>query len=458
MGKNSHTLLITNVRIVSHRGILDGKNAILVRGERIESIFDGSKAPLPETDSVIDGGGKLCFPGIVDDQVHFRDPGLTHKGDIASESSAALLGGVTSWMDMPNTKPQTTTLEAWADKMALGAEKARGNYAFYFGATNENADLLRLIDKAHTPGVKVFMGSSTGNMLVDSDEALRRIFAESPIPVALHSESEAIIRVNKEEYRMRYGEDPHVKYHPMIRSREACLESTKKAVKLAQETGAHIHILHLSTEDEVKYLSEGHFPGVTTEVCVHHLWFDSRDYDRLGTRIKWNPAIKEARDKEALRNGLKSGALDIVATDHAPHLLEEKQGGAFKAASGGPLAQFSLLMMLEMVKEGVYEYPEVADLMSKKPCTLFGVKERGEIAEGYYADLVLVDDRSTLSVTPEIIRSKCGWSPLEGFTFSHKITDVILNGTHAVKAGALDEEAAHSAAMPLLFEHPTRNK
>ena len=444
-------LLITNVRIVSASGVSDG-SSLLIEDRKIAKIYARGEV-LPEDFPVFDGKGKLCFPGVIDDQVHFRDPGLTHKGDIASESAAALLGGVTSWMEMPNTKPQTTTLQAWEEKMRLGKDKARGNYSFYFGGTNENAELLRLIDTAHTPGVKVFMGSSTGNMLVDSDEALRKIFSSSPILVALHSESEPIIVANREKYKALYGEDPEVKYHPLIRSREACLESTKRAVELARETGAHIHVLHLSTEDEVSFLRKGRFPNVTSEVCVHHLWFDDRDYERLGTRIKWNPAIKEERDKLALRQGLKDGTMDIVATDHAPHLLEEKVGGAFKAASGGPLTQFSLLMMLELVREGVFTYPEVAALMCTKPAGLFKVKGRGSVEEGYFADLVLVDDRESLTVTPEIIRSKCGWSPLEGTTFSHRVTDVFLGGAHAVKEGLIDETLANESAMPLEFEH-----
>ena len=425
---------------------------ILIRGRKIERLIaPGNEAPL--SDEVVEGKGRLCFPGVVDDQVHFRDPGLTHKGDIASESAAALLGGVTSWMEMPNTIPQTTTIEAWEEKMKLGEEKARGNYSFYFGGTNDNADLLRKIDTRHTPGVKVFMGSSTGNMLVDSDEALRRIFSESPIPVALHSESEPIIRANREKYRQLFGEDPDVRFHPLIRSREACLESTRKAVALAEETGGRIHLLHLSTEEEVRLLAEKALPNVTSEVCVHHLWFDDSDYARLGTRIKWNPAIKEARDREALRRGLREGTIDIAATDHAPHLPEEKQGGALKAASGGPLAQFSLLAMLELVREGVFSYEEVIRVMCSKPCDLFRIRERGRIEEGFYADLVLIDDHESLTVTPEIIRSKCGWSPFEGFTFSHRITDVFLGGARVVRDGAVDEELALQAAMALEFDH-----
>lgn len=446
-------VLIKGIRFVSEEGFTSPDGALLIEGKRIKTVYPGKIETYPFADEIIEGKGRICVPGVVDDQVHFRDPGLTHKGDIASESAAALLGGVTSWMEMPNTMPQTTTPEAWREKMELGEKKARGNYSFYFGGTNENSDFLPKLDTRHIPGVKVFMGSSTGNMLVDSDEALTRLFEKSPLLVALHSESEEIIRSNRAKYETLYGEDPAVAYHPLIRSREACLESTKRAVRLAEKAHARIHILHLSTEEEVNFLRDGHYPFVTSEVCVHHLWFTDQDYASKGTLIKWNPAIKELHDREALRNGLKDGTLDIVATDHAPHLLEEKRGGAFKAASGGPLAQFSLLVMLELAHEGVFTYHEVIEWMSRKPCALFDVRERGEIKEGYFADLVLIDDRNTLTVTPEIIRSKCGWSPFEGVTFSHRITDVILNGAHVVRDGEIDEELALRSKMALEFNH-----
>lgn len=448
------TTLIRDVRLVNEGQITSG--ALLIEGERIARIFSTEEA-LPSADNVVEGKGRLCLPGVIDDQVHFRDPGLTHKGDIASESSAALLGGVTSWMEMPNTNPQTTTLEAWADKMKHGSEVARGNYAFYFGATNDNADLLHDLDLRYTPGVKVFMGASTGNMLVDDERALRRIFEESPVLIAVHSEREEIIRANKAKYQERYGEDPPVQYHPLIRSREACYESTVRAIRLARETGAKLHVLHLSTAEEVELFggqsSDLRQKQITAEVCVHHLWFDETAYDRLGTRVKWNPAIKTARDRDALRQGLLDGTLDIIATDHAPHLLSEKEGGALKAASGGPLAQFSLLMMLELCHRGVFSTEQVVHWMCHRPAELFGVKERGYLRPGYYADVVLVEDRKTLTVTPELIRSKCGWSPLEGETFHARVEEVFLNGAHVVRQGRADEPLATTAAMALEFDH-----
>ncbi len=445
--------LLHNIRIVNEGKTYPG--SLLIEGDRIAKVL----APDEEVraDRTVDGRGRLCLPGVIDDQVHFRDPGLTHKGDIASESSAALLGGVTSWMEMPNTMPQTTTPEAWAAKMAHAAEVARGNYAFYFGATNDNADLLRDIDTAHTPGVKVFMGASTGNMLVDREESLRRIFSESPILIAVHSEREEIIRANKAKYCERYGEDPPVECHPLIRSREACYESTVRAIALAKETGAKLHVLHLSTADEVPLFggqsADLRQKQITAEVCVHHLWFDETAYARLGTKVKWNPAIKTAADREALRQGLLDGTLDIIATDHAPHLLSEKQGGALGAASGGPLAQFSLVMMLELCREGVFTPEQVVGWMCHRPSDLFGVQRRGYIREGYYADLVLVDDRCEWQVEREIIRSKCGWSPLEGERFHHRVTDVFVNGEQVVQDGVADESLAVTAARALEFRH-----
>lgn len=448
------TTLIRDVRIVNEGRTTPG--ALLIEGERIARILHEGEE-LPKADHIVEGKGRLCLPGVIDDQVHFRDPGLTHKGDIASESSAALLGGVTSWMEMPNTNPQTTTLEAWSDKMKHAEEVARGNYAFYFGATNDNADLLPHLDIEHTPGVKVFMGASTGNMLVDDEEALRRIFGTSPVLVAVHSEKEEIIRANKAKYQARYGEDPPVQYHPLIRSREACYESTVRAIRLAKETGAKLHVLHLSTAEEVELFagqsSDLRQKQYTAEVCVHHLWYDDQDYDRLGTRIKWNPAVKSAEDREALREGLRAGILDIIATDHAPHLLSEKEGGALKAASGGPLAQFSLVMMLELCRRGVFEQEQVVRWMCHRPAELFGVRERGYLREGYRADIVLVDDDCEWIVTPELIRSKCGWSPLEGECFHSRVTDVFLNGAHVVREGTADEDRAITAAEALEFDH-----
>lgn len=452
-------LLIRDTTIVN-----EGRStpaSLLIEDERIRCIIPPG-ATLPEADEVIDGRGLLCLPGVIDDQVHFREPGLTHKGDITSESSAALLGGVTSYMEMPNCIPQTTTLEAWQDKMERAKDHSRANYAFYFGATNDNADLLKDINLKYTPGVKVFMGASTGNMLVDNEETLRRIFAESPTLIAIHSESEPIIQANKKKYTEQYGDDPDVKYHPLIRSREACVESTQKAVALAKETGARIHILHLSTADELQFFTpDSEIPlsekRVTAEVCVHHLWFTDKDYETLGTKIKWNPAVKSLRDREALREALRTGLVDIVATDHAPHTREEKQGGAMKAASGGPLVQFSLPMMLEMaLDERALSIEKVVEYMCHRPAELFGVVDRGYIREGYFADLVLVDTDTEYTITPDIIRSKCGWSPLEGTTLHSRVVTTVLNGAVVVSEGRLDEERACASARPLEFMQRTK--
>lgn len=411
--------------------------SILIEGERIARIFQAGEAlPMGETIELTEAGGKLAMPGVIDDQVHFREPGLTHKGDIASESRAALAGGVTSFMEMPNTIPQTTTLEAWEDKMVRGASRAWGNYAFYFGATNDNGSELRRMDRTRIPGVKVFMGSSTGHMLVDREESLRQIFAEAGTIVATHCEEESIIQQNRAHYIELYGEDPEVQWHPYIRSREACIKSSQKAIALAEELGTDLHILHLSTKEEVA-LIQAASSHITAEACVHHLWFAEEDYARLGTRIKWNPAIKERADREALRHAVRAGIIDIVATDHAPHTLEEKEGGALRAASGGPLAQHSLLMMLELAREGYWTPERVAEVMSHGPAARFRVVDRGYLEAGMYADLLLVEACEPWQVTADSLLSKCGWSPMEGVTFHHRVSDVWLNGYHVVKEGTL---------------------
>ncbi|MDO5036311.1 MAG: dihydroorotase [Porphyromonas sp.] len=429
--------------------------SLLIEGSEIARIIPHG-SPLPDATHVIEAEGLYCLPGIIDDQVHFRDPGLTHKGDLTTESESALLGGVTSFMEMPNTIPQTTTIEAWEEKMSMASEKSRANYSFYFGATNDNVALLELLDLRYTPGVKVFMGSSTGNMLVDSEESLRAIFQNSPKIIAVHSESEPIIQENIKRYKEQYGEDPDLKWHPYIRSREACYESSVRAVALAKETGARLHILHISTKEELELLSpDSETPlaekQITGEVCVHHLWFDDEDYDRLGTRIKWNPAIKQKADKEALRKGVNNRVLDIVATDHAPHLPTEKRGGALKAASGGPLIQHSLLMMLEMARDGIFELATVVDLMCHRPAVLFGVERRGFIREGYKADIVLVKPDTPWVVAKDNIQSKCGWSPLEGETLHHQVWYTFLNGAPVVSEGVLDPLLAKEKKEALTF-------
>ncbi len=404
------------------------KSHILIKDAYINKI---STTPIDTREAkVIDAEGKLLLPGVIDDQVHFRDPGLTHKADLSSESKAAIAGGVTSFMEMPNTIPQTTNLEELQRKFDYAENRSFANYSFYFGATNHNHTLLQKLDPKKVCGVKVFMGSSTGDMLVDNETALSAIFAESPVLVATHSEDEQTIKDNLKFYKQKYGDDIPVRFHPEIRSAEACYKSSSHAVELAHKYGTKLHILHLSTAKELslfetKPLSE---KKITGEVCVHHLWFNDNFYDKLGTRIKWNPAIKTSTDQEALLNGLRIGKLDVVATDHAPHLLNEKQQVYTKAPSGGPLVQHSLVAMLELWKKGLFEITDIVTKMSHAPATLFNIDKRGYIKEGYYADLVLINPSKDWQVNQNNILYKCGWSPFEGQHFSTAVEKTFLNG------------------------------
>ena len=418
------------------------KGSVLINNGIIEKIFSQGER-LPESDVVIDATGKLLIPGVIDDQVHFREPGLTYKGDIHSESRAAIAGGVTSFMEMPNTKPQTTTQAALEQKYSLASEKSFANYSFYFGATNDNADELVKTDPKKVCGIKVFMGSSTGNMLVDKEEALSRIFSEAPTIVTTHCEDEATIRKNTEFYKNKFGDSIEFRYHPIIRSTEACYISSAKAVEFATKYGTQLHILHLSTAKEMELL-EADTPlenkKITGEVCVHHLWFTDEDYEKYGSRIKWNPAVKSRSDRDGLREALNSGKLDVVATDHAPHTLEEKNNSYFKAPSGGPLVQHSLVAMLEMARQGVFTYEKVVEKMCHAPAILFRVDKRGFIREGYHADLTLVDPASEWQVSKENILYKCGWSPFEGTKFSHKVTHTFVNGNLVYDNGMINED------------------
>lgn len=426
---------------------------VAIKGNRIYKSGEGEPSPetLASSREVIELGGKLLLPGAIDDQVHFREPGLTHKADIESESKAALAGGVTSFMDMPNCKPPTVSVEAWKEKMARAAETSSVNYSFWIGATNDNAAELASADYSCIPGIKVFLGASTGNMLVDNEDALDRIFSLGRI-VAVHSEDEAIIRKNMDEAKKRYGDSIPVECHPIIRSREACVTSTSKAIRRAERLGTRLHILHLSTADEAKMLAPGspEEKYVTSEVCVHHLWFTDEDYPRLGTRIKWNPAVKTRQDRDELRRAVDDGRIDIVATDHAPHLLSEKAGDAAHAASGGPLVQHSLLMMLELSRQGLWSVEKTVDMMSHRPARLFGIERRGYIREGYYADIVIVDPEGGTEITKESILTKCGWSPLEGERLSARIEAVYVNGEKAYGFDGSHSFFPHTA-MPLKF-------
>jgi dihydroorotase len=394
-----------------------------------------------DADHFIDATGLLLIPGVIDDQVHFREPGLTHKGDIYSEAKAGIAGGVTSYMEMPNTNPQTVTIELLKEKYNRAAEVSLANYSFYIGATNNNIEEVLKADPHDVCGIKCFMGSSTGNMLVEGD-GLITLFKNAHMIVATHNEEESIIQANLQKYREQYGENVPIEFHPLIRSSEACYQSSYKAIELASKFNTRLHILHLSTAREIDLFTAGSpdKKQVTNEVCIHNLWFDSRDYSRLGTRIKWNPAIKEESDKVALRDAVNSGKIDIVATDHAPHTKEEKNNTYFKAPSGGPLLQHSLVAMLELADQGVFSYQKVVEKMCHLPAILFNVEKRGFIREGYKADLVLIDPNHKWEVNPGNILYKCGWSPFEGQSFKHMVTHTYVNGNLVYDKGKFKED------------------
>lgn len=432
-------ILIKNARIVNEGRMFKG--AVLIDRDKIEEVYEEAVPVAASGVQVIDAEGKLLLPGAIDDQVHFREPGLTHKGDIASESRAAVAGGITSFMDMPNTKPQTTSIADLEWKLQRGAETSLANYSFFFGGTNDNMDEIRKLDRSRVPGLKLFLGSSTGNMLVDKKESLERIFGEADMLIAIHAEKEEVIKRNIAYYTDMYGEDLDISFHSKIRSGEACYASSSEAVELATRLNSRLHILHLSTAKELTLLSN-EIPlsekKITGEVCVHHLWFHDGDYAKYGNRIKWNPSIKTLADRTALRNAVNDNTIDIVATDHAPHLLSEKEGSCLKAASGGPLVQHSLVGMLEMVAEGCFTYEKVVEKMAHMPADLFHIDRRGYIRPGYYADLVLVDPEKCWTVAPENILYKCGWSPFEGTTFHHSITQTFVNGQLVYDNGVID--------------------
>ena len=428
--------LIKGGTLVNEGRLFDG--SIVVEDSRIAQIIEGNHTPDTSYDEVIDASGCFVLPGIIDDHVHFREPGLTAKADIDTESRAAAAGGVTTYFDMPNTVPQTTTLEALEEKYALGAEKSHVNYAFFFGATNDNVTLFSQLDKRRVPGIKLFMGSSTGNMLVDRQEALDQIFASADMPIMVHCEDTGIINHNMAAAKEKYGDDPNVTHHPEIRSAEACYESTKLAVALAKKHHARLHVAHLSTARELELFGDD--PHITAEATVSHLFFCDRDYSLLGTRIKCNPAIKSERDREALREALNDGRISVIGTDHAPHLLSQKEGGCAKAASGMPMIQFSLVTMLELVDQGVLSLERLVELMCHHPATLFGVRHRGFLREGYQADIVLVRPNTGWTVTKELILSKCGWSPMEGHMYLWRIERTLCNGHTVWQQGRVDTD------------------
>jgi dihydroorotase len=434
-------ILIRNATIVNE-GTISRKD-LLVKDELISAIGFSGEWEIPAGTIEIEASGLLLIPGVIDDQVHFREPGLTHKGSISSESRAAAAGGITSFMDMPNTLPQTTTVETLEEKYRLGAGNSIINYSFSIGATNDNIDEIMKVDHEKVCGIKIFMGSSTGNMLVDNEKAMRELFRRAQIPVSAHCEDEPTIRRNGEIQRKIYGEDVPIHLHPVIRSREACLISSSYAINLAKEYNTRLHIFHLSTADEMKLFSNK-LPlaekRITGEVCVHHLWFDDSDYETLGTRIKWNPAIKTKYDREALIEGVINDRIDVIATDHAPHTIQEKSGTYFKAPSGGPLVQHSLVIMLELWHRKVISIEKIVEKMCHNPAILFNVRKRGFIREGYQADLCLVDPESSWTVSRNNILYKCGWSPFEGTTFRSRVVRTIVNGTIVYDNGVLKDD------------------
>jgi dihydroorotase len=433
-----NTILIVNAKIVNEGKVDDGD--VLIKGQRIKKIGKGLHAQNAAT--IIDAKGKYLLPGLIDDQVHFREPGLTHKGNIYSESRAAVAGGITSFMEMPNTVPNTVTQELLAEKYEIGKRHSLANYSFYFGATNDNLEEVLKTDRNSVCGVKVFMGSSTGNMLVDDHKTLEGIFSQVDLLIATHCEDEATIRKNTEIFKARYGAEIPFQCHPDIRSREACLLSSSLAVKLAKKYGTKLHILHISTEDELS-LFDNSIPleqkKITAEACIHHLWFHAGDYEEKQSLIKWNPAVKLQSDRDAIWQGVLTDRIDVLATDHAPHTLQEKQNTYLSAPSGGPLVQHSLVAAMELVLRGKMTVAKMVEKMCHNPAILFNVADRGFVREGYFADLVLVDPESSWVVDKSNILYKSGWSPFEGTAFSSKVTHTFVSGRVAYENGQIIE-------------------
>ena len=430
-------ILLKNATIINEGKRLEGD--ILIAGKRIEKI---AASISDSTAKVIDLTGKWLMPGMIDDQVHFREPGLTHKGNIYTESKAAVAGGITSFMEMPNTKPNAVTQELLQDKYDIAAESSIANYSFFMGATNDNIEEVLKTDRTQVCGVKVFMGSSTGNMLVDNEKTLTGIFSKCDMLIATHCEDEATVRKNLAIYKEKYGDDMPIKYHPEIRSDEACYLSSSLAANLAKKYDTRLHILHLSTAKEME-LFRNDIPlsekRITAEACVHHLWFTDADYDEKGTHIKWNPAVKSAADRDAIWEAVNDNRIDVFATDHAPHTIEEKSNNYFNAPSGGPLVQHAVLALLEKAKEGKITVERVVEKMSHAVAECFHIEERGYIREGYFADLIVVDPNQSTTVTKNNILYKCGWSPFEGVTFNHSIDTTFVNGHIVYQNGKVIE-------------------
>lgn len=429
--------LLKNAQVINEGKIF--KADVLIQGNRIAKIQTEINQ---EGAEVIDLSGKYIMPGVIDDQVHFREPGLTHKGRIYTEARAAVAGGITSFMEMPNTKPQALTQELLEDKYEIGAKDSLANYSFFMGASNENLDEVLKTDPKTVPGVKVFMGSSTGNMLVDNKEVLNKIFSECDMLIAVHCEDEQSIRDNSEQMREKYGEDLPIKFHPIIRNDQACYKSSSMAVDLAKKHNTRLHILHISTAIETE-LFRNDIPlkekRITAEACVHHLWFDESRYEDKGTYIKWNPAVKSVKDREGVWKALLDNRIDIIATDHAPHTIEEKENTYFKAPSGGPLVQHALVAMLEFYHQGKISLERIVEKMCHAPADCFQVKERGYLREGYYADIVVVDIENPWTVEKDNVLYHCGWSPFEGEQFKAQVNKTFVNGNLVYNEGAFDE-------------------
>jgi len=428
-------LLITNSRLINEGRIQDAE--VLISGDRIEKVAASIDAA--EGTEVLDAGGRFLMPGMIDDQVHFREPGLTAKGDLATESAAAVAGGITSFMDMPNVNPQTTTRDALADKYRIAADRCSANYGFYLGGTNNNIEEIKQLQVGEACGIKVFMGASTGDMLVDDPAVLEQVFEHAPLMVVTHCEHSPTIWENEAHAKSTYGENVPMTEHPKIRSAAACLQSSSLAIELARSHDALLHVLHLTTAIEMDLFSKTHRAEkrITAEVCVHHLWFDESSYEALGTQIKCNPAIKTAADREGLIAALNDGRIDIIATDHAPHLASEKNKSYFEAPAGLPLVQHALLILFDLAKSGSISHELIVDRACHAPADIFGVTERGYVREGYFADLVLVDPNKPHKVDQSNLLCTCHWSPFEGHTFSASIDTTIINGVVAYQNGKL---------------------
>ncbi len=442
------TILIKNAKIVNENVIFEGD--LLIEGKLIIEI---SKNIIPgENTVVVDAEGNYLIPGAIDDQVHFREPGLTHKGDIFSESRAAIAGGITSYIEQPNTVPNAVTQELLEDKYEIASRKSHANYSFMMGGTNDNLEEILKTNPRNVAGLKLFLGSSTGDMLVDSSQALEKIFSSTKLLIAVHSEDESTVKANLEKYKLEYGDDIPVKFHHLIRSEEACYKSTVKVIDLAKKTGARLHVFHISTAKEME-LFTNKIPleekQITAEVCIHHLWFTNKDYDTKGNLIKWNPAVKTENDRKVLWEALLDDRIDVIATDHAPHTLEEKNQVYTKAPSGGPLVQHAVVAMFEAHHEGKISIEKIVEKMAHNPAKIFQIEKRGFIKVGYYADLVIVNPNKKWTVNKDNILAKCGWSPFEGFTFNSTISHTFVNGKLVYNNFVVNENLAGER---LLFE------